>query len=859
MTATVQGLLDAFAQAHPRRATGGIYAMAGFVFQAEVAIGKAVECLLGRADFGQAGAVFVEALSDVAVHGRDGALILLQVKRTLTAAALDSAAAEIAAIEAVDAAQAAPMLPCYSVVCQHHDIDLDWSGLPKASSHAVLVHGLRKASRLLAPQQLPNPRWQALAALWDRHSDPFGFLRFALDRVLHRQVSTSDAATCWEDIAERFRHGQVSSGKWGQGLRTVDIAIHAQPARRLEVGKRVTWERWRAGQYMARPKLAGEAMRHALALREQAVHSPSPEVAVFWLAGRSGAGKSVLLLDAVCELVQRGHSVLWLKPEEVETALTHIANGDGRDTPDFLAVDDIFDPDARDRLDIGRISILVDEQGARAWPVLLTCGPSEFADDFEQYSRFQGFKLQVQELPLLDRAEATQFVDWARDRTGAAGQYWAADPWSGQALMQSAKGQGLFVSVATELAQGDMRQFGQRFATRLKQHGEPFAGRIRLCLAVNRMYLRAPAAWLDAEARMHLEDINRDGDFSLESVEAGQDWLRLTHPHLSDAIYAHLLPANLPRLYAEDLGEAFQRALSGVHGLLAQRLLQTFSMSSGLASAQRMAAVDDRRLAERCVQAWRAHPPGGDVRLQAGMRVSLGCWPAARACLNSSVDALIADALQDMDAAEAQYPGLAWWPGWWMRLWDQHPAHPALLDWAVARLAASATSPEGVWSRVWEAVLPHAQGQHRIALEAAARQWLVTQGRRADWHFVWKALHAEALPDRQTLVDLLVHALPHEDGAHWAHVWQEALSSPPVSFGLTALLALGCEWLDGREDIYQWKYVWGALLAHARQLPEGWDLAKLIQLGCVVGVNYLGRPATTILAGGRRGSFGVSC
>ena len=27
----------------------------------------------------------------------------------------------------------------------------------------------------------------------------------------------------------------------------------------------------------------------------------------------------------------------------------------------------------------------------------------------------------------------------------------------------------------------------------------------------------------------------------------------------------------------------------------------------------------------------------------------------------------------------------------------------------------------------------------------------------------------------------------------------------------------------------------------------------------VVGVNYLGRPATTILAGGRRGSFGVSC
>ena len=33
-------------------------------------------------------------------------------------------------------------------------------------------------------------------------------------------------------------------------------------------------------------------------------------------------------------------------------------------------------------------------------------------------------------------------------------------------------------------------------------------------------------------------------------------------------------------------------------------------------------------------------------------------------------------------------------------------------------------------------------------------------------------------------------------------------------------------------------------------------VATLLSLA---GVNYLGRPATTILAGGRRGSFGVRC
>ncbi len=381
---SVEDLLSAYEQAHPKRAAGGIYAMAGFAYQAEVAISKSVTCLATKADFAQSGNVFIEALSDIAHQAADGSLVLLQVKRTLTTAALDSAAAEIAAIEAVDAAQVKPVRPCYGVVCQQHAIELDWVKLPKASPHAALMQSLLQNKRLQPPLHQPNPRWQTLSMLWSCHSDPFGFLRYALDRIMQRQANPADAAAYWEAIAERFQQGRVERPKFGQSLTCSDVVLPAHAANHLEVGKRVTWERWRKGQYMARPGLSQEAVSRALSLREQALQSPSSELVVFWLAGRSGAGKSVLLLNAVSDLVQRGHSVLWLKPEEVESALTQIVQGNALDMPDFLAVDDIYDPDARDQLDIGRISMVVDNQGSRAWPVLLTCGPSEFADDFEE-------------------------------------------------------------------------------------------------------------------------------------------------------------------------------------------------------------------------------------------------------------------------------------------------------------------------------------------------------------------------------------------------------------------------------------------------------------------------------------------
>lgn len=825
-------LLGIYSQTHPRRANGGLYAMAGFAFQAEVAISRAVSCLVASEDFAESGRVFVEALSDVAEQDRDGSLVLLQVKRTLTSAALDSAADEIAAIEGVDAAQPQPLKPHYGVVCQYHEIALDWSRLPSASPHSTLLKQLQAEGRLRSPQQAPNPRWQILSTIWNSHSDPFGYLRFALDRIMQRQVVAGDAAACWEVLAERYQQGRIHVPRYGQRLDIADVCMTDQVARHLEVGRRITWDRWRRGQYMPRPELVSDAVSEALALHAQGMHAEAAELSVYWLAGRSGAGKSVILLNVVSELVMSGYGVLWLKPEELEPALIQIARGDASAAPDFLAVDDVFDPDAQDKIDLARISNLIDEQGLRRWPVLLTCGPTEFADDFNEQSRLQGFSMQKREVPLLDRTDTETFMQWAALRIGADGPAVAAGRWSGMALSQSAKGQGLFVSVATELANGDMSQFGQRFAIRLKRHGSDFVRRMRQCLAVNRLYMRAPAAWLGSEDREHLEDINSDGDFVLDAGDAGQDWLRLTHPHLSDAIYPHLLQTAKARLFAEDLGDAFQRALREGHDALAQRLLITFSNDGGQARAERMRAVDDKYLAQLCVRAWQACPDGIDVGTRASMRVSLVCWPAARSCLGTSIDGLIVEALQDIDCAEGQTHALDKWPLWWRRLWRCSPGHALLVNWVVQRLAASARLASASWSHVWEDAWHYAEGGQRDALEASAFEWLSAQGHRADWHFVWKTLRHAPRADQRPFVNLLSHALPHESGSHWAYAWQEALLTPPDGHNVSGLVAQGCEWLTrgARED--QWAHVWQLLLAQADVLPQGWSEQRLIALGC---------------------------
>ena len=77
--------------------------------------------------------------------------------------------------------------------------------------------------------------------------------------------------------------------------------------------------------------------------------------------------------------------------------------------------------------------------------------------------------------------------------------------------------------------------------------------------------------------------------------------MRLTHPHLSDAIYRTLVSPATPLAFANDLASAFDRALDEGDDALAARLLRTFSASDQSLVADRLVDVNMPALAERCV------------------------------------------------------------------------------------------------------------------------------------------------------------------------------------------------------------------------------------------------------------------
>lgn len=97
----ITAMLDAYIAEQPKRAAGGIYALAGFDFQLRLYLARLAEALRkGDDELDEAGRVFLEALSDIAEqHGNQ--LICIQAKRTLNRTKLRDAAQEVVAIDGV--------------------------------------------------------------------------------------------------------------------------------------------------------------------------------------------------------------------------------------------------------------------------------------------------------------------------------------------------------------------------------------------------------------------------------------------------------------------------------------------------------------------------------------------------------------------------------------------------------------------------------------------------------------------------------------------------------------------------------------------------------------------------------------
>ena len=852
-----------------RRALGGIYALAGFDYQLRLYLAELVESLAGQGcGLDKAGGVFLEALSDLA-ETEDGSLVCIQVKRTLTRETLKDAAAEVVAIDSFLAKHYPDSRAevKFELVASKGDAVLQWSDIPDAHPTSPTIQALIQQGRLLSPRIEPDPWWRAIVAAYKQLKDPYGFLRFALERALSRAPTAADAQRIRDDICERFAQARQTPDLPGQLLTPADFQLAAHPSASLEIGREVTLARLRDRQYMPRPHRLDALYPKLIERKDLSRRDLRSEARVFWLSGRSGVGKSVLLLQAVERLVSDGWRVLWLKGQAglLEPALRAIADAPAEWWPDFIAIDDLYDRDARKQIDLGRLGEFIDERGHQAWPMILTCGPAEFAESFREDATYRGFDLHLETIETIAVDEAEEIEAWYHQRTGKGSQ-------RGPAFSQaSQEDNGLFVSLAVELAHGNLEAFAQRFGNRVRLI-DGLDEALRLPLALNRLYLRAPYDWLTDNDREKLATLNSEGDFSLLEAGAEGQIVRLTHPHLADALYRALRkPAN-PKAFTNDLVAVFRRALAEHDTGLVSQLLRVFSaFEEGLAS-ERLRIVDRPRLARECARIWVSEHArlALDADGLADAATSWACWSTTMPCVAEVLgNDLLGTALACLSAAYKV------WPDCWHRLAERYPKRDELFAWAAEHLADPLKISHPTWSFAWERCLQD-DSRHHAEWRDMGLDWLQRHLRRPDWHIVWKKLlpgdgapdwkndpvlilglrrlHAESDgPDwAYVFEDLYALATPpcpqagelatlarawlagREDRAEWTHVWRALLAQHeglPEGLALGDLLRLGAQWLAGREDRAEWNYVWQALLAQHEALPEGLTLGDLLRLG----------------------------
>ncbi|MCB9794757.1 MAG: hypothetical protein H6741_18785 [Alphaproteobacteria bacterium] len=686
---------------------------------------------------------------------------------------------------------------------------------------------------------------------------------------MRRTTSGHDAVAVRDDIAERFARSRTSSRPLGRIYQPSDFDVPAENLGALRPpGQLVTPEHLSGGHFMPRPERVDALVRHVDVVVERSAHDVLGRLHVLWLKGRSGVGKSVLLVQLLEEMVRAGRRAVWFGGEvsELEAQLRQTPELPKGGGPELLFVDDLYDPEVREELDLVRLARFLERNNGVRWPVVVTCGPPEFADTFLAAARYRGVELILWDVTPVRAVEGAALLDWYEQRSGKPAL-------RGPAFEQAAQGDGLMVSMAAELEHGDLRRFGRHFTDRLAANG--LDEEMRTPLALARLYVWTPASWFDEELRERLAHLSHTGDLSFVDSQWERKHIRLTHPHLADAIYSALRAGASTRGTANDLAKAFERALEDKDSAMIRRVMGAIVPGAGDLVGERVKVVDLAHLLDRMRCAWNLaeeeerlpywSTPDDEAE---ALVLRVGLVPQRAPGVNGFEQRLHA-ALSALTNAHER------WPLLWERLRTMCPDEARVEAWVVGAVQSAPKRRHPQWSYVWESL---AGKMDTSAWQRAGQSWLGEVDAPPDWHFVWRRLFEaretlewsrkrgrerlrkklegsdwtfvwqdllqEAVAaERQGEVEALMRQgitwLSGREGrSEWAHVWQRLLEHqealpPSLDVDVSDLLELGVGWLSGREDRPEWSYVWQRLLEHHEALPPllDMDVSNLLELG----------------------------
>jgi hypothetical protein len=841
-------LLRRYRDSEPRRSTGGVSALAGFEFQIRVFLADYVEVLVRSEGLAAGVAAFRHSMEGLSDYTRGH--VVVQVKRTLTSSKLAVAGRELARLDRFLETEGHGSSFLYEVVAQRVEGEPDWQtarGLAAVEATQVALRDrferLLAEGRLLKPRIDPDPWWRLIDAVYGVLDAPFTFAREAVELALRRGAHPEGGIQAAETIAERFadhrrRFAELRSLP-GRLLTAAEVTLAAETTREVVVGRIPTLAHLRDGRFASRSARLGDVLKQLDSLEENRARRIDEFLDVFWIDGRSGSGKSVLLLQLVQALIlEREERVVWLgdRSGDLESLLERWPRlSDVASLPSFVAIDDLYDPQGREDLDLPNISHLVRERSGIHWPIVLTCGPPEFRERFVQDSRGEGIAVRSWTLPPLSTNETHWVESWFENRTGRHARPAAA----------ARQKQGLMVSLLFELAAAeDLGSFGNRFVSRLE--ASRLGQALLHPLVLNRLYIWAPFSWLSTEERNRLDRLNEDEDFTFLAAETIRErYLKLSHPHLSDSIYKALRPGpGAASIHARDLAAAYGRCLDG-SPTVAQRVL-----SSVAAGHERIDHLDQEVLAEEMTAAWNARVDVVSEATNPGQLawtwVSWARWAAREPSVEPGLETSPLRKALDLLLADGSHPQ---WGILWGLLAEAYPLDRELVEvgrsWVTSSVARRRDRTD--WPYVWERTADLAEegeGRNNLFLEGWA--WLFGREDHLNWHHVWRALvhHRGSLPAPLSATAVLskgwrwLQRSGRLDRPDWSYAWQ-ALADvwadlPAQQVPLDEVQRLAWEWLGGEEQRGrpEWVFVWQKLVDLRRQSPCGRvPLGRLLALG----------------------------
>jgi hypothetical protein len=379
----------------------------------------------------------------------------------------------------------------------------------------------------------------------------------------------------------------------GTQLKAVHFARRAEANsdQDVVVAVRPTLRDFQMGRFRERPDVFS-ALRQAFeGWWDKLKVEESRAVPVFWIDGRSGEGKSVLLLQLVQHVLSGTAPpvIVRLSPDELPAWVArqrqrqHRLNHEGWQ-PIIAVIDDLhavgdmeeWTQQLRSATDLAFPGIAV-----------IACGPTPERQELERVCR-PLLDVKHFTVPNLDAAEMDAFRRWYVDRTGKDVSLDASDP-----------ANRLLVIWMFELTQGrSLHDFAQNFRQRLVHHD--LLDLAKVILAANAVELPAPSrliAELHHEKRDRFGTLCRAGQLHFEETTQTVTTLKMDHSTFIGYRLAHLqiawrLYCEWPRGYASlaatwarDLAEGVAAAMRQGDTDWAHALLARLGVTERLAEA----------------------------------------------------------------------------------------------------------------------------------------------------------------------------------------------------------------------------------------------------------------------------------